>query len=756
MLAQYHPIHAVNATRARLARLLLLLILVSTVAADAAATTPLTLQLRWHHQFQFAGYYAALEQGFFAQEDLQVTIVEGGPGINPIDEVLSGHAQLGISSGELVYGRLRGEPLVALAAIFQHSASVLMVLADSGITTPQDLAAKPISMLEHGRPFIEIAAMLANEGIPLEQVTAKTNRAGIGNLLDGSVAGKYAYVTNEPWLASQARIAIRLLRPLDYGVDFYGDTLFTSEQELADQPEAIAAFRRAALRGWDYALRHPDELIDLIVERYVPDKPPAQLRFEADTMRDLIYPDLIEIGHMNPGRWQTMANTFERLGMVPAGGSLDGFLFQPDDHSLPTWMRRVLYIAVAVAIIAALVTLLLSVFNRRLSNAVSHRTAELAAEVERRRDAERALLRYNETLEQRVTERTTELRQQQQQTEATNHDLKTTLSELQRAQQELIQSEKMAALGQLVAGVAHEINTPLGAIQLSGDGIRRYLQRDLPKLPTFLASLTPGLRDPLFAVIQTGGRPLTLSSREHRQQRRTLSRELQPLGLDDCDDIADTLVDMGVTGLTPELMTLLQSSQYQELLGTAADLARLQRNAATIETAAKRAAKVVFALKTYAHRDAVSEKHLTDINQGIDTVLTLYHNQIKHGIDLQRQFADLPEISGYPDELNQVWTNLIHNALQAMENRGTLKITTRSDAEHVTITIADSGPGVPAQLHDKIFQPFYTTKGSGEGSGLGLDIVRRLIDRHQGSVSLDNASPQGAVFTVCLPIDGDS
>lgn len=737
----------------RLPQALILLSLLLGTTTTTAAPTTLTLQLRWQHQFQFAGYYAAVEQGFFAEEGLQVKIKPGGPDINPIAEVLSGRAQLGVAAGDLVHQRLHGKPLVALAALFQHSASVLIARRDSGIDNPHALDGKRVATIDGGQPIIEIIAMLANEGVALDHIQQRSNHGGIDDLMDGRVDAEYGYLTNEPWLAQQAGLDIQLLRPLDYGVDFYGDTLFTSEAALAAQPETIAAFRRAALRGWDYAMRHPEAMITLIRERYATNKSEQQLRFEASNMAKLMYPDLIEIGHMNPGRWQTMADTFIRLGMAPEDATLGDFVYQSTEQNIPVWLKRALYAAIGIAVIAALATLLLSAFNRRLSSAVTRRTEELRAEVQRRQQAEQAVIRQNEALEETVSERTAELRQQKEQTEASNRDLSSTLSELRLAQQELIQSEKMAALGQLVAGVAHEINTPLGAIQLSVGGIQRFLGKDLPVLPELLAELPQELRNALFELLGSDQQSQPLSSRERRQHRRRLAAELETLRPDDgdADDIADTLVDMGVYQVTPALTTLLQSDQHQSLLGCAAGLSQLHSNTATIDTATQRAAKVVFALKTYAHRDAVSEKRLADVNAGLDTVLTLYHNQMKHGIELKRQFTDSAEIACFPDELNQVWTNLIHNALQAMENRGTLDISTRSDDEHLIVTICDSGPGIPAAMQEKIFEPFYTTKGSGEGSGLGLDIVRRVIDQHQGSISVSAASPHGACFKVSLP-----
>ncbi|RMG07246.1 MAG: GHKL domain-containing protein, partial [Cyanobacteria bacterium J055] len=139
--------------------------------------------------------------------------------------------------------------------------------------------------------------------------------------------------------------------------------------------------------------------------------------------------------------------------------------------------------------------------------------------------------------------------------------------------------------------------------------------------------------------------------------------------------------------------------------------------------------------------------------EGIETILTLYQNQLKHGVEVVRNFdSSLPKISCYPDELNQVWTNLIHNALQAMDNKGKLVIDACQTDGKIEVSITDSGAGISPEVLPKIFQPFFTTKPPGEGSGLGLDIVRKIIEKHQGTIEVDSV-PGKTKFTVSLPIN---
>ncbi|WP_299412505.1 ATP-binding sensor histidine kinase [Acaryochloris sp. IP29b_bin.148] len=341
-------------------------------------------------------------------------------------------------------------------------------------------------------------------------------------------------------------------------------------------------------------------------------------------------------------------------------------------------------------------------------------------------------------LEQKVSERT----------QALSH----TLEELQRTQEGLIQSEKMAALGQLIAGVAHEINTPLGAIRSSIDYIANFLDQYLVTLPDFFRNLSPTREQQFQAVLQQALTPSPLlSGRERRHTRKALAQRLSERGVTKADTVASLLVDMGICDRIDDLMPLLRTDESESLLKMVRQFARVRDSTRDIVMASDRSAKIVFALKTYARYDHSGEMIEAQITDGIDAVLTLYHNHLKQGVQVQRSFAKISTIACYFDELNQVWTNLIHNALQAMKYQGTLAIEVSQQCDQICVRITDSGPGVPPELQDKIFKPFFTTKPPGEGSGLGLDIVKRIIDKHRGTLTL-NSVPGQTTFQVTLPI----
>ncbi len=359
--------------------------------------------------------------------------------------------------------------------------------------------------------------------------------------------------------------------------------------------------------------------------------------------------------------------------------------------------------------------------------------------------AERQLQEYNRTLEQKVADRTQELSQ--------------ALIHLQATQQELIQSEKMAALGKLIANIAHEINTPLGAIRASTVSITNALNETIRDLPPLLRALPAEQYQQFLMLLARATQPKpVITSREERAHRHAVQRELDAAGIMNADTIADTFVDMGIYDDITPVVTLLQSEQIAQMLQAAYHLASQQHHSANILAAVERMAKIVFALKSYAHADASGETVLARVTEGLDVVLTLYYNQLKHGIEVVKRYDDVPPIRCYPDELNQVWTNLIHNAIQAMQGKGRLEMAVHPVETHgraslqngVVVEITDSGSGIPDDIKPRIFEPFFTTKPAGEGSGLGLDICKKIIEKHHGKIEFES-QPGRTTFRVWLP-----
>ncbi|MCB9107820.1 MAG: GAF domain-containing protein, partial [Anaerolineales bacterium] len=336
--------------------------------------------------------------------------------------------------------------------------------------------------------------------------------------------------------------------------------------------------------------------------------------------------------------------------------------------------------------------------------------------------------------------------------EATAEELAETLDHLRATQGQLIQSEKMAALGQLIAGIAHEVNTPLGAIRASIGNISHALNDSIRQLPELFKRLSPEQEKDFFALLDKAlTSEVTLSSREERKAKRALRSHLEDLDLAEADLIADTLADMGVYDDVDAFIPLFQSGDISFILQAAYNLSSQQKNSQNITTAVERASKVVFALKSYARYGQSETMIEADVTEGIDVVLTIYHNQLKRGIDVTKNYGPVSKILCLPDELNQVWTNLIHNAIQAMDNQGELEINVFQDNSHVVVQITDSGPGIPDEIKPRIFEPFFTTKPAGEGSGLGLDIVRKIVEKHEGKIEVDSR-PGRTTFSVLLPV----
>ncbi|WP_338846936.1 two-component regulator propeller domain-containing protein [Massilia sp. W12] len=327
---------------------------------------------------------------------------------------------------------------------------------------------------------------------------------------------------------------------------------------------------------------------------------------------------------------------------------------------------------------------------------------------------------------------------------------------LQETQAQLVHAEKMASLGQLVANVAHEVNTPLGAIKASGGNIASDLQALLEEAPALFKLLDDSCEQLLMSLIHHARQAHELrSSRSERQLRRELQRSLDEEGLQQSGLLADLLVHMQAETRWRELLPLLQHPQAAFILRNAQRIAELALSVVNINQAVSRISKIVFALKTFSQPGQSGKAMPVDLRASLENVLTLYQHQLRQ-IELQRDYQAIPHVPGWPEALAQVWTNLLQNALQAMQGRGRLRLIIRRQGHEAVVALSDSGCGIPAEIRERIFEPFFTTRAEGEGSGLGLDIVKKIIDKHQGRIEFVTEVGAGATFYVYLPFQTEA
>lgn len=305
--------------------LLFCLSLVFSVASASStdAQAPLEtvkLQLKWFHQFQFAGYYAAKEKGFYTEVGLDVNIIERSPEINVVKQVVSGVAQYGIEDSGILVPYANGQPIKALAAIFQHNPFIFASKQSSGIISPYEMLGKRIMFDSKGgvgAGEVPLQALLAEYGINKDQYTHIKPSFNYSDLIQDKVDVMSGYVTDLPHYFEQQGIKINVINPLNYGIDFYGDLLFTSKQELQKFPGRAERFRQASLKGWQYALDHPEEIIQLIQNKYHTKLDLDLLRYEAKQVRKLILPGSVPLGEIKPERLKQVANIYAQLKLSP-------------------------------------------------------------------------------------------------------------------------------------------------------------------------------------------------------------------------------------------------------------------------------------------------------------------------------------------------------------------------------------------------------------------------------------------------------
>jgi diguanylate cyclase (GGDEF)-like protein/PAS domain S-box-containing protein len=343
----------------------LALFLILLLPCRVIALESVTLQLQGTHSFQFAGYYAAIEQGYYRDAGLTVTLKELPPGTDPVNTVIESSAVYGVGDSSLILSRKAGKPVVVLAVVFQHSANMLIARQTQSV---HDLIDKHLILDEHAD---ELTAYLISVGVLKNRLTLHEKNQDMQDLINGKVDAIAAQSLYQPYYLDRANVTYQSYQPRSAGIDFYGDNLYTTEAELKQHPERAKAFRSASLRGWQYAMAHPEELTSLILAQYSQRHPRQYYLYQAAIMRKLILPDTIEIGQINPGRWRHIASIYADMDMLPREYSLDGFLYLPDQPYRPPALWTAPTLGLLIVLLISIISYYVYRIKRKLARSIS-------------------------------------------------------------------------------------------------------------------------------------------------------------------------------------------------------------------------------------------------------------------------------------------------------------------------------------------------------------------------------------------------
>ncbi|WP_405105116.1 ABC transporter substrate-binding protein [Paenibacillus sp. FSL K6-1217] len=285
-------------------------------AEGSGGLKKVVLRLKWIHQAQFAGFYTAVEKGFYKEAGLDVEIRPGGSDFPAVQMVASGSEEFGVTGADqVVIAREKGVPVKALSAIYRKTPFVMFTLKESGIKTMEDLVGQKVGIKLGGNEELTFRAMEKSAGIEPSQIEEMPVKYDLSPLLTGQVKAWPGYVINEVLAVEEQGKEVNIIDPNDYGINFYADTLFTTESVIKKDPEMVASFVQASMQGWDYAVKHPEEAAEFGLKY----GEKLDLKHEVNMMKasiPLLDPEKLPLGSMDEAAWETLQKNLVELGFV--------------------------------------------------------------------------------------------------------------------------------------------------------------------------------------------------------------------------------------------------------------------------------------------------------------------------------------------------------------------------------------------------------------------------------------------------------
>ena len=772
----------------------------------------LVLQLRWDHQFQFAGYYVAQWKGYYKNEGLDVDIrsaFKDGKILDGAEEIGHGRADFGIGAANLLIAQDSGARLNLVAAIFQRSAVEYCALAHTRGNSVFDLSRLNIARRPSDLLDIELQALFLSEGIPPQtgRYTDILRDFTLDDLTEGAFDMVPEYLGQISYVAAKKGIRLRVTRPVDYGIDFYGDTLFTSEALARKDPDLVERFRNASLRGWNYALDHPEEVADQIAEMVHQQNLSSDLkelkafnRFQAKKVLELTHYPIVQIGNINPARWGKMAETMKELGIIKRQPDISAMVFDYNQVRVTRLQEAEWFVKVAsVAVLVALTLFFLAYLKRR--------NTLLSNEIQVRQMAEHQLVLSNSRYE-------TIFRSSVLGIAIADYDGRICHVNEAWCRMTNYTAEELCAMNieELIAPeYQHTDDEQLQALKegrISSYSMeKKYLRRPLaPDDRNFfygkmvltriwdsgsdstltMSMVTDVTRDVLEAEAV---------SRSEERFRKIIGQVAAQIG-ESSDLHKSDQLPMKLEEINLELERLFNHEleenrrkealiRYQarmaamgEMIGNIAHQWRQPLNALRLilinlqdagqdpdysGPAFLRAHALIEKMSDtiddfrYFSKPR-SEARLFQISDALKVVLGLLDENLRvSGVTVKTDLDRIAPIYGLENQFSHVLFNLLSNALDALKTLSpeadrTITVAGYEEYGDAVVTVSDSGPGIPRQYAEKIFDIYFTTREAEGGTGLGLYMTRAIVEESfRGTIRLTDKKP-GTTFEIRIPV----
>ncbi len=729
---------------------------------SAVKLQPVTLQLKWFHQFQFAGYYAAQEKGFYAEEGLDVTIVERDLSLNPVEQVLEGQADFAISNSAILLDYLHGKNVVLLASIFQHSSLVFISKTSPLLHDPHDFVGKTV-LMSMASQDVELRAMLLKLGINIDELSLIDRFATPEDYFDPEIDVIAAYITNQPYYLEQEKVPYSVVYPSTYGIDFYGDTLFTSRAQAVSYPERVRKFLRASIKGWIYALKNTDEMIEIIVNNYGSLKSREHLRFEAAAIKKLIQPDLIKVGHTNPARWDHIADSFRSVDANLPQRPLSNFFFDPTAGSLILKKETAIFVTTLFLIIIAVLIFALYI-ARKLKNEV-HSRKLFEEKLQNSEKYYRSLFENTGTATVILGDDYMIKRCNSNFAELCGVEAKEVENKLKWI--DFVAPEELPRMREY-ASARSESN-----ISAPTSYDFKFLSRngDVRNVHVYV-ELIDGSTDRVASLIDMTEKVKTQDLLIQTEKMLSVGGLAAGMAHEINNPLAGIL--QGAQNIkrriSPDIKTNIQIAERKgtdcQIIYDYLEERGVVKMLDGIQASGERAATIVKNMLDFTRKNEIGRTgcNVNDLLDGIIDIISCDYDlrrkyDFKHTEIIRDYDESMDYVTCYRIEIEQVFLNLIKNAAYAMYETSKIRppkliLRTKQDQYSITIEVEDNGPGMKNEVKRRIFEPFFTTKSPGLGTGLGLSVSFFIITQnHRGTFEVESEIGIGSKFTIKLPKD---